>query len=342
MIAQNRVGNQKVLITGITGFVGSHLTDYLLDNFGEGLQIHGASNSAHHAHLSDPQKYSKVVFHHLSLEDTPALIELLNEVRPHYIFHLAALSHVGPSISNPAETLNTNLNISLSLFEAVRKAGLVEHTRILNVGSSDQYGFIEPDELPVRETNPFRPGNPYAVSKITQEMLGYQYFRSYRLHIVATRAFNHAGPRQSAELAIGAFARQIALAEARQIEPVIRVGNLEARRDFSDVRDIVRGYWLALAPHLPGYPGCQPGEAYNLCSGRDYGINEMLDRLLSLARVRLEVRSDPGRMRPSDMPCVRGDYTKFRQATGWEPIIPIEQSLSDLLNYWRQEVVRAG
>jgi GDP-4-dehydro-6-deoxy-D-mannose reductase len=227
------------------------------------------------------------------------------------------------------------MNVTLNLFEAARVAGLAGQVRILNAGSSDQYGFLQPGDIPVRETTPFRPGNPYAVSKIAQEMLGYQYYRSYNLHIVSTRAFNHVGPRQSAELALGAFARQIALAEVGRIEPVVQVGNLEARRDFTDVRDIVRGYWLALFPEIAGYPGCQPGEAYNICSGRDLSMQEMLDRLLALAKIRLEVQPDLTRMRPSDVPNVRGDYSKFQQATGWEPTIPLEQSLADLLDSWR-------
>ncbi len=332
----------RVLITGISGFVGHHLTKFLLTITADRapLEIHGIYNSDDRAETTDLREFPGVRLHRLNLEDTVGLTALLENLRPDYIYHLAARSFVGPAISNPALTLTTNINLSLSLFEAVRATGLAAQTRILNAGSSDSYGFLRPEDIPVRETTAFRPGNPYAVSKIAQEMLGYQYFRSYGLQIVNTRAFNHVGPRQSAELAIGAFARQIALAEVGQIEPIVRVGNLEARRDFTDVRDIVRGYWLALARDIAGYPGCEPGEAYNICSGRDLSISEMLNRLLALARCPLQIQPDPTRMRPSDVPSVRGDFSKFQQATGWQPTIPLEQSLVDLLDSWREIVAK--
>lgn len=330
-----------MLITGISGFVGTHLTEYLLTNFADHLTVHGIShgdNQPSQTSLGEPA--SAAILHQLNLENTALLTDLLEDLRPDYIFHLAARSFVGPAITDPGLTLNTNINITLNLFEAVRIAGLVGQVKILNAGSSDQYGFLQPQDLPVKETTPFRPGNPYAVSKIAQEMLGYQYYRSYNLHIVNTRAFNHVGPGQSAELAVGAFARQIALAEAGRIEPVVQVGNLEASRDFTDVRDIVRGYWLALAPHIESHRGCQPGEAYNICSGRSYRMWDILDRLIALSRCPLQVQPDATRMRPSDIPSVRGDYSKFQQATGWEPTFQLEQSLADLLNSWRKVVLK--
>ena len=331
---------KKVLITGISGFVGTHLTEYLLANFADHLTVHGVHNSeTPPAQISLPGPASAARLHYLNLEDTARLTDLLEELRPDYIFHLAARSFVGPAITDPGLTLNTNVNITLNLFEAVRIAGLARQVRILNAGSSDQYGFVRPEDLPVKETTPFRPGNAYAVSKIAQEMLGYQYFRSYNLHIVNTRAFNHVGPRQSPELAVGAFARQIALAEAGRSAPVVQVGNLDASRDFTDVRDIVRGYWLALAPKIEGQPGCQPGEVYNICSGRSFVMKDMLGRLIKMAQCPLQIQFDSTRMRPSDVPNVRGDYSKFHQATGWEPAFSLEQSLADLLNSWR-EIVR--
>ncbi len=333
------IGYKKVLITGISGFVGQHLTDYLLANFSDCLVIHGISNATGSPESSKLATHPNLTFHRLNLEDTAGLTDLLEEIRPDYIFHLAARSFVGLAITDPGLTLNTNINITLSLFEAARVAGLAGQTRILNIGSSDQYGFLQPQDVPVGETTAFRPGNPYAVSKIAQEMLGYQYFRSYNLEIINTRTFNHVGPGQSAELAIGAFARQIAQAEAGLSEPIVRVGNLAARRDFTDVRDIVRAYWLAISPEqVVGYSGCLPGEVYNICSGQDYSIGEMLERLIGLAHCPFQVQTDPARMRPSDIPILRGDYSKFHHATGWQPCIPIEQSLTDLLNYWRETV----
>lgn len=327
-------GGKNVLITGSAGFVGSHLVDDVLAR-PEEYQVYGLIREEP-VNLQHLQGDPRLTLHRILLDDREALTRLLSEVRPGRIFHLAAQSFVGPAIADPLATLNNNVQATLNLFEAVRAAGLRDHTKILNVGTGDQYGFIEPDELPVRETNPFRPGNPYAVSKITQEMLGYQYFRSYGLQIVATRAFNHVGPRQSEQLAASSFAQQIALAEAGKIAPVIKVGNLEASRDYSDVRDIVRGYWLALG--TPESEGGKPGEVYNLCSGRSLKMAALLEMLLDLSSGSLAVVFDPARARPSDLPVVYGDYSKFREATGWQPEIPLEQSLSDLLNYWRERI----
>ncbi len=322
----------SVVITGIGGFVGSHLADYLLENF-PGLTLHGICNSRSQANLAHLAGNSHVILHRLNLQDCESVTAILAQVKPGYIFHLAAQSLPGASINTPFETLNTNINITLSLFEAIRLAGLAERVRLLNAGSGDTYGFIEPGDLPIQETTPFRPGNPYAVSKIAQEMLGYQYFRSYKIPIFNTRAFNHLGSRLGDALAPGAFARQIAEAEAGVIEPVLRVGNLDSQRDFTDVRDIVRAYWLAL-----NSPDCLPGEPYNLCSGQSHSIKEMLQKLLSYSTRELEIRQDESRMRPSDIPVVQGDASKFRHATGWQPEISFDQSLLDLLNYWRERV----
>ncbi len=320
----------NILVTGSTGFVGSHLVEYIL-NLPEKYQVHGLIRSGY-ANLRHLQNEPRLTLHQLDLSQQKPLTYLLEELRPSYIFHLAARSFVGAAIKNPIETLNNNINSALYLFEAVRAAKLIERTRILNVGSGDQYGFVSPEELPVRENTPFRPGNPYAVSKIAQEMLGYQYFRSYGLQIVATRAFNHLGPRQSDNLATSTFARQIALAEIGQTEPIIRVGNLEARRDYTDVRDIVRGYWLALDS------GGVAGEAYNLCSGQSERMADVLGMLLEMAGTNLAVAFDPSRARPSDVPDVCGDYSKFYKATNWQPEIKLAQSLQDLLDFWREQI----
>lgn len=323
----------RVVITGIGGFVGSHLADYLLANFPGRLIVHGICNSRSQANLAHLTNNPRVILHRQNLADTPTLTATLREIQPTYIFHLAAQSLPGASINTPAETLNTNINITLSLFEAIREAGLVEKVRLLNAGSGDTYGFIEPQDLPIKETTPFRPGNPYAVSKIAQEMLGYQYFRSYKIQIFNTRAFNHLGPRLGDALAPGAFARQIAEAEAGKIAPVLKVGNLDSQRDFTDVRDIVRAYWLAL-----NSPGCLPGEPYNLGSGQSHSIKDVLEKLLACSSTHFEITSDESRMRPSDIPTVRSDISKFHRATGWQPQISFDQSLLDLLNYWRDRV----
>ena len=183
-------------------------------------------------------------------------------------------------------------------------------------------------ELPIRETNPLRPLSPYAVSKVGQDMLGYQYFMSFKLPVIRTRGFNHEGPRRGPVFVCSDFAKQIADIEKGRREPVIRVGNLDARRDFTDVRDVVRGYWLALEKG-------EAGEVYNICSGRDWTIRAMLDLLLGMTKVKVKIEQDAARMRPSDVPVLLGDASKFRKATGWETTIPFEQTLRDLLDYWR-------
>ena len=187
--------------------------------------------------------------------------------------------------------------------------------------------------MPIRESNPFRPLSPYAVSKVAQEMMAYQYHHSYAFPTVVTRGFNHTGPRRGHVLVTSNFAMQIAEMEAGLREPLMEVGDLSSKRDWSDVRDIVRGYWLAL-------DHCRPGEAYNIASERPIAVGEMLDVLRGLSTVRVETRVDPNRLRPSDVKLLWGDCTKFRQATGWSPKIPFSQTMSDLLDYWRRRVAR--
>ncbi len=320
----------NILITGAAGLAGSHLVDLALSR-APASKIHCLVKT-HTSNLKHLFGEPRVILHQVDLNDRKTLTDLLQVIQPGFIFHLAAQSFVAPAIADPSATITNNAKGTINLFEAVLAAGLLK-TRILNAGSSDQYGFIMPEDLPVKENTPFRPGNPYAVSKITQEMLGYQYFRSAGLQVVATRAFNHLGPRQSENLAAAAFARQIALAEAGIISPVIKVGNLEASRDFADVRDIVKGYWLSLANK-----NCLAGEAYNLCSGQPINMAEVLDKLRQISKLSLKVKADPSKLRPSDLPVLYGDYTRFKAATGWEPAIPLETSLLDLLEYWRAKV----
>jgi GDP-4-dehydro-6-deoxy-D-mannose reductase len=197
------------------------------------------------------------------------------------------------------------------------------------IGSSEEYGYASADELPIKETNPLRPLSPYAVSKVTQDLMGYQYFKSYGLPIVRTRAFNHEGPRRGDVFVTSNFARQITEIEAGKREPVIFVGNLKAGRDYTDVRDIVNGYWQLMKDG-------EPGEVYNLCSGRAWAIQEVLDFMLAQSTCRtIAVREDPARLRPSDVPMLIGDATKAHRAVGWVPKIPFEQTLRDILDYWR-------
>jgi GDP-4-dehydro-6-deoxy-D-mannose reductase len=201
-------------------------------------------------------------------------------------------------------------------------------TRIQLACSSEEYGMVYPDEVPIRETNPLRPLSPYAVSKVAQDMLGYQYWMSWKVDSVRTRGFNHEGPRRGPVFVASDFAKQIADIERGRKKPVLYVGNLEAKRDFTDVRDMVRAYVMALEK-------CEPGEVYNICRGRAWSIQEVLDLLLARTKAKIEVKQDPARLRPSDVPILLGDCSKFVKATGWEPTIPFEQTLEDMLEYWR-------
>jgi GDP-4-dehydro-6-deoxy-D-mannose reductase len=313
----------KVLVTGITGFAGSHLVDYLLTI--PGVEISGIlrwrSRTENIEHFKD-----KVRLMECDLRDASSVRDTIDELRPDRIFHLAAQSFVPTSWTAPTESLVTNIIGQLNLFEAVKKLGI--KPRIQLACSSEQYGMVYENELPIKETNPLRPLSPYAVSKVGQDALGYQYWMSFQIPIVRTRGFNHEGPRRGPVFVCSDFARQIADIEKGRKAPVIRVGNLDARRDFTDVRDIVRAYWLSLEK-------AEMGEVYNLCSGKDWTIRAMLDQLLSMTTVKVKVEQDPARMRPSDVPVLLGDASKFHKATGWKPEIPFEQTLRDLLEYWR-------
>jgi GDP-4-dehydro-6-deoxy-D-mannose reductase len=317
----------RVLITGITGFVGSHLAEYALE---QGADVIGAlrwrSKTEHIEHLRD-----RLTLIEGDLRDQLSVRTLLEQARPDRVVHLAAQSFVGASWQTPAETLYTNAICQMNLLEGIRQLGLP--SRFLVIGSSEEYGLVEPHELPIRETNPLRPLSPYAVSKVTQDLMGYQYFKSYGMHIVRTRAFNHSGPRRGETFATSNFAKQIAEIEAGFREPVILVGDLKPTRDFSDVRDIVRGYWLLLERGTPG-------DVYNLCSGEDWAIERVLHYLLGQSKMSgIEIRVDPSRLRPSDVPILRGSAEKIEQALGWRPRIRLEQTLEDLLEYWRQRVL---
>jgi GDP-4-dehydro-6-deoxy-D-mannose reductase len=313
----------RVLITGVTGFAGSHLADYLLTR-GD-CEVFGIqrwrSRTENIEHLR-----GRISLVECDLRDAFSTRDALGQIRPDFVFHLAAQSFVPTSWSAPTESLVTNIVGQLNLFEAVRKLGL--RCRIQIACSSEEYGLVQPDELPIRETNPLRPLSPYAVSKVAQDMLAYQYWMSWRLECVRTRGFNHEGPRRGPVFVASDFAKQISDIERGLKPPLVSVGNLEATRDFTDVRDMVRAYWLALEK-------CEPGEVYNLCSGRGWVIREVLDMLLGMTKAKIEVRQDPARLRPSDVPILVGDPSRFRKATGWEPTIPFEQTLRDMLDYWR-------
>ncbi|MCO5175717.1 MAG: GDP-mannose 4,6-dehydratase [Thermomicrobiales bacterium] len=307
------------LITGASGFVGRHLvaelestTDWQVVGIGRRASTLGTRTRVLACDLRDADLVRRTVTH----------------VAPEIIFHLASQSYVPQSVAAPAETLTNNLVGMLNVLEAIR--GTANSVRVVAVGSAEEYGFVAPDEVPVTEAQPFRPGNPYAVSKIAQDMLALQYALSYGMEIVRLRPFSHVGPGQSDRFVLSTFARQIAEAEHGLIEPTILTGNLDAIRDFLDVRDVVQAYRLAADAIDPG-----KGEVYNLASGVGWRIGDLLDKLTGMATIPVEVRQDPSRLRPSDVPVLIGDATRFRERTGWQPGWTIEDTLRDILDDWR-------
>lgn len=315
----------RVLITGAGGFVGGHLVDLLLTQ----PEVH-----LHAAVFSPPGMNPRldgrpITQHPADLRDSDAVRALIDESQPDRIVHLAALADVGASFRDPWATLENNIRIQVNLQEALRFSGA--NARVLIIGSSEVYGAAGGTADPIDENYPFQPASPYSVSKVAQDMLGLQYFVAHGMEIIRVRPFNHIGPSQKGGFVAADFASQIAEIEAGQREPVMAVGNLTAERDFTDVRDVVRAYWLLLDRGTPG-------EAYNVCSGTSRSIQSLLDTLLSFTSVPIEVRQDPARMRPSDVPRRVGDAGKLRAATGWQPTIPFEQTLLDILNDWRQSL----
>ena len=314
----------RVLVTGAGGFVGRHLCAHLLSDPDSAVV-----GTLRLPPADGPPPQSQLRFLQTDLRDPEAVRTLIGECRPDHVYHLAAESSVPASYADPWATIENNVRAQLNLLEAVRDGA--RDARILIVGSNEEYGAPVPGGLPLTEESPLRPGNPYAVSKVTQDFLGLQYYLAYALGVVRVRPFNHTGPGQSARFVVPAFARQIARIEAGLQESVMRVGNLSAGRDFSDVRDIVRGYTLALTHG-------QSGEVYNLASGHSFSVRGLLETLLSYSEVPIEITSDPRLNRPVDVPEVYGSAEKLRRATGWEPRIPFDQTLTDTLAYWREKM----
>ena len=315
----------RALITGITGFVGSYLAEFLL---AQGIEVYGIarwrSKLDNIVHFKDNLNLLEA-----DMRDGHSIARAVEESAPDYIFHLASQSFVPMSWRAPADTMETNAIGTIHLLEAVRQSKCDPVVQI--AGSSEEYGMVYPDELPIRETNPLRPLSPYSVSKVAEDRLGYQYHMSYGLKTVITRAFNHTGPRRGDVFATSNFAKQVTEIEKGLKEPVMYVGNLNAKRDFSDVRDIVKAYWLAATK-------CEYGEVYNICSEKARTIQSVLNLLLRMTDKKVEIKQDPARMRPSDVEVLQGDCSKFKEKTGWKPEIPFEKTMEDLLNYWRERV----
>jgi len=318
----------RALITGVSGFVGSHLAEYLLYNTDWRVAgtVYGPVNNV--AHLKD-----QVAIYPAELSQRKVVTDLLQETRPNYVFHLAAQPSAALSRRDPWFTLENNIRVQLNILDVVAELDL--ESRVLVVGSSEEYGRVRPDDLPIDEDTPLRPMTPYAVSKIAQDYLGLQYYLSHGVATIRVRPFNHMGPRQSKGFVAPDFASQIAGIEAGLHPPEVSVGALDVSRDLSDVRDIVRGYYLALTQG-------EPGEVYNLGSEREHTTRALLQALISLTKLDVRIVQDPERLRPSDVPRVVADCRKLRARTGWRAEIPFEQSLRDLLDYWRGQVVVKG
>jgi GDP-4-dehydro-6-deoxy-D-mannose reductase len=297
----------RALVTGAHGFVGPYLTAHLE---AQGDEVVGLG----------PE---------VDITDGEAIRAAVAAARPDAVYHLAAASHVGSSWSAPVEVLRVNAEGTLNVLLAAEGAGA---SRVLVVGSAEEYGIVEPAALPLKETDPLRPVTPYGASKVAAEAVGLQAFLGRGLPVVLARPFNHLGPGQSDRLVASTLAHQVARNE-RDGTDVVLAGDLTPRRDFTDVRDVVRAYRLLVTEG-------EPGEAYNVCSGVDVPVSEVADALMGQASRPMRVELDPSRLRPVELPALRGDPTKVRAATGWKPEIPLERTLSDLLRWWRERVAQ--
>ena len=314
----------RALITGLNGFAGSHLADYLLAQ--GNIEIFGGvfGNCENLVHLE-----GRATFVEGDLRDLRFAETLLAQTKPDRIYHLAGQAFPPASWQDPWGTMEINLRSEVNVLHAAAQAK--SSARILVIGSFEEYGRVDVGDLPVTEGAPLRPDSPYGVSKIGQDFLGLQYYLSHHLQVVRVQPSNHIGPRQNELFVTSNFAKQIAEIEAGAREPVLYVGNLTAQRDFTDVRDMTRAYYLALERGAPG-------EVYIIGSGRAWSIQQVLDLMLKRSRVSIRVEQDSARLRPSDTPVMYCDASKFRAQSGWEPEIPLEQSLRDILDYWRGKI----
>ncbi len=318
----------NVLITGITGMVGSHLANYILENY-ENHNVGGLIRwRSPKDNINNILK--KITLFHGDLNDLSSLTNILSSFKPKKIFHLAAQSYVQDSFVMPVETLRTNIIGTTNLLEAIRISKLDPLIHICS--SSEVYGQVTEKEVPITEKNPLRPLSPYAVSKVGEDMIAFQYFHSFGLKIIRTRMFTHTGPRRGSVFAEGAFAKQIAEIEKnRNIDGFVKVGNLDSVRTFSDVRDAVEAYWILLEK-------CRPGEVYNIGGDDTMTVGQMLEILKKKSTVKITHRIDKTLLRPSDVTLQIPDSSKFRKETGWKPKFKVEQTMEDLLNYYRKQI----
>lgn len=308
----------KSLIIGAAGFVGKHLINYLKEK----NEAICATKLPHEA-----LTISGVDIVNLDILNQDDISKLLIDFQPDYIYHLAAQSSVSVSWSKPALTIDVNIKGTVNLLEAARF--LEKKPRILLIGSGEEYGYISSDDLPLKEETPLRPGNIYAGTKIAQGIFGQIYEKAYKLDIIIIRAFSHTGPGQTDTFVLPSFCKQIAMIEAGISPPIIKVGNLDAKRDFTDVRDVVSAYYLLAKKGISG-------EIYNVGNSNSISIRTLLDKVLALSKIDITVELDPARMRPSDVPIIEADVSKLTSQTGWTPQIPLDVTVIDVLNEWRK------
>jgi len=310
---------KKALVIGAAGFVGKYLIRHLQD-----LGYDVSATKLPHERIDGVS----AAIYDLDILSKESITELLFMLRPDEIYHLAAQSSVSVAWGNPQMTIDVNIKGAVNLMDALRE--LFYKPRVMVIGSGEEYGHIRPGDTPIVEETILKPGNIYAATKACQNMIGRIYADAYDLELIMVRAFNHIGPGQSPIFVVSDFCRQVAEIEAGKKEPVMYVGNLSARRDFTDVRDVVRAYAL-LAQH-----GIK-GETYNVGSGHAYAIREILDKIISRSTTEIRVETDPAKIRPVDVPVIEADITKLKEATGWEPEIPLEQTIEEVLADWREQ-----
>jgi GDP-4-dehydro-6-deoxy-D-mannose reductase len=319
----------RILITGFSGFMGSYLVEQCLALYPDAKLFGVCRHSPPRTTMSDTKDVTLI---EADITHAEQMCHAVAQSQPDCVFHLAAQSSVAASWVDPANTLRINAGGTIQLLEALRTEHL--SPRVILVGSGEQYGLVHPEENPIREENAFRPINPYGVSKSAQDLYGYQYFVAYDLPVLRVRPFNSFGPRQTETFVVANFARQIAMIEQGKMEPTLTVGNLQAQRDFLPVEDVVRAL-LAVARRG------QPGQAYNIGSGHARFIREILDILLRHSTTSIQVRMDPARMRPVDVPLLVADNSRLHAHTGWEAAIDIEYAIKQTLNHWRAIVARS-
>lgn len=312
----------RVLITGGTGFAGSHLVEVLLQHGYSDVHVTSFSRLKNSSELPLPADH----IHSVDLTDHQETLQLFQKLRPDHVYHLAAFADVGASFEKAALVMQNNTTLQLNVLDAVKEA--VPQARVLSVGSALQYGIVRPDETPVKESQAFKPVNPYAVSKVTQELIAYMYAVSHHLDVLRVRSFNHIGERQTTAFAVPAFAAQIVAIE-RGEQVAIKVGNLDAARDFTDVKDVARAYITVM----------ERGErsaVYNIGSGRPVTMQHVLDELVRLSNVAVTVQTDPARVRPVDIPVMVADVSAI-SALGWHAEIPLEETLRRVLDWYRTQ-----